>query len=214
MAEQYNPLDKINLAKSVAEALLDRPLNLLGKLTPFEGAGIYVIYYKGSAPPYQEMGRRNAQNAVWPIYIGKAIPSGSRRGAALFSEISGRYLFNRLREHADSIAQAQNLDIDDFQCRYLIVDDIWIPLGEALLIGRFKPVWNHTLDGFGNHDPGAGRYGGLRPLWDVLHPGRAWADRCQQRTETSGELSTRISEFLKDNPPPAEPHIQFSSKKI
>ena len=33
---------------------------------------------------------------------------------------------------------AENLDVDDFECRYLIVDDIWIPLGETLLIGRFK----------------------------------------------------------------------------
>ena len=81
MAEQYNPLDKINLGKSVAEALLDRPLDSLGTLAPFEGAGIYVIYYKGKTAPYQAMGKRNAVDAEWPLYIGKAIPSGSRRGA-------------------------------------------------------------------------------------------------------------------------------------
>ena len=207
---QYNPLDKINLGKSVAEALLDRPLVSLGKLQPFEGAGVYVIYYMGKSPPYKEMGRRNTQSADWPIYIGKAVPSGSRRGSSLFSEIRGRVLFNRLQEHADSIG-ATDLNIHDFKCRYLIVDDIWIPLGESLLIARFKPVWNQILDGFGNHDPGVGRYNGMRPLWDVLHPGRAWADRCQKRTETKTQLAQRVLEFLNANPPPEDPHISFDT---
>lgn len=210
MAEQYNPLDKINLGKSVAEALLDRQLDSLGGLQPFQGAGIYVIYYMGLEPPYHAMGNRNRNRADWPIYIGKAIPSGSRRGAAVSSEITGRVLFNRLRDHADSIIAARNLEIDDFKCRYLIVDDIWIPLGESLLIAKFKPVWNHVLDGFGNHDPGAGRYNGLRPLWDVLHPGRIWADRCQQRRETPEDLAQRVSDFLGANTPPEDPHINFA----
>ena len=30
-----------------------------------------------------------------------------------------------------SIEEASNLDIADFHCRYLIVDDIWIPLAGA-----------------------------------------------------------------------------------
>lgn len=212
MAEQYNPLDKINLGKSVAEALLDRPLDSLGTLAPFEGAGIYVIYYKGKSAPYQAMGKRNAANAEWPLYVGKAIPSGSRRGSALFSKIAGRHVFNRLRDHAESIQAATNLDIDDFQCRYLIVDDIWIPLGETLLIARFKPAWNHLLDGFGNHDPGAGRYNGLRPLWDVLHPGRGWADKCAKRSDTPAELSSKVADFLKNNPPPDEPRMKFAPR--
>lgn len=118
--KQFNPLDKLNLGKSVAEALLDKPLDSLGDIEPFTGAGIYVIYYRGDRQPYRAMGARNAKEAVWPIYIGKAIPSGGRKGAELFAEISGRYLYNRLREHADSIRATQTLDINDFQCRYLI----------------------------------------------------------------------------------------------
>jgi hypothetical protein len=155
------------------------------------------------------MAERNANEAVWPIYVGKAIPSGGRKGADLFIEIRGRHLWKRLREHADTIKEAKNLDIIDFQCRYLIVDDIWIPLGETLLISRFKPVWNLALDGFGNHDPGAGRYQGLRPRWDVLHAGRGWAEKCQQRSETADELAARVSSFLEQNPPPAAPRIRF-----
>ena len=43
------------------------------------------------------------------------------------------------------------------------------------MIARFGPVWNSIVDGFGNHDPGAGRRAGMVSRWDVLHPGRAWA---------------------------------------
>ena len=85
-------------------------------------------------------------------------------------------------------------------------------MGETLLIERFKPVWNQVLDGFGNHDPGAGRYNGLRPLWDVLHPGRSWADKCAKRSDTPAELSARVAEFLKNNPPPDDPHMKFEPK--
>jgi hypothetical protein len=46
----------------------------------------------------------------------------------------GNVLFRRLKEHAESIRSAQNLDIKDFYCRFLVVDDIWIPLGESLVI--------------------------------------------------------------------------------
>ncbi len=77
---------------------------------------------------------------------------------------------------------------------------IWIPLGESLLIARFRPIWNVVLDGFGNHDPGKGRYNGARPLWDVLHPGRGWAKRCAARTETVEEIHGRIGEYLEAHP--------------
>lgn len=207
--ESYNPLDKINLGKSVAEALLDRPPDSLGNLEQFDGAGIYAIYYNGNCKPYRAMAKRNADGPEWPIYIGKAIPSGGRKGASLFSEITGSHVWRRLREHADSVRATENLNINDFQCRYLVVDDIWIPLGETLLIARFKPVWNLALDGFGNHDPGSGRYNGQRPMWDVLHPGRAWAERCASRPETADDLAKRVSDFLTANPPPADPHMRF-----
>jgi hypothetical protein len=205
----YNPLDKLNLGKSVAEALLDRPPEPLGTIEQAPGAGIYAIYYKGDYKPYHRMAEHNAKQVEWPIYIGKAIPSGGRKGADLFRENTSYALSSRLRQHADTIRAAENLRIDDFVCRYLIVDDIWIPLGETLLISAFRPVWNLVLDGFGNHDPGSGRYGQLRSPWDVLHPGRHWALKCREPSDTAEELAKRVRLFLRENQPPTDTHMRF-----
>jgi hypothetical protein len=105
-------------------------------------------------------------------------------------------LYRRLLEHAESIAQVGNLALSDFACRWLVVDDIWIPLGELLLINKFSLVWNQALDGFGNHDPGKGRYGGQRPPWDVLHPGRPWAARCKDNAKSFDEIVSRVRRHL------------------
>ena len=198
----YNPLDKANLAASVAEALLLRPVKPLKDLPVFDGAGIYAIYYTGSFNSYARISERNRNQLFqWPIYVGKAVPAGARK--ALSNPLAGRWLHARLREHLESIQATKNLEVDCFFCRYLILDDIWIPLGESLLIGIFSPVWNRSIDGFGNHDPGAGRYQGLRPRWDVLHPGRAWAEKCKARAETAETISTEIETRLRTTTPPA-----------
>jgi hypothetical protein len=73
-----------------------------------------------------------------------------------------------------------------------VVEDIWIPLGENLLIAHFQPAWNLLLDGFGNHGPGGGRYKGERPSWDTVHPGRAWADRCEPNSRSKAQI---LAEF-------------------
>jgi hypothetical protein len=96
-------------------------------------------------------------------------------------------LHRRLSQHADSIKAATNLSISDFYCRYLLVDDIWIPLGESLLIETFKPVWNMLVDGFGHHDQGKARRDQKKSAWDTLHPGRTWADKVKQPNDKSAE---------------------------
>lgn len=193
----FNPLDKKNLGASVAEALLAGPAYPLNALPVFGGAGIYAIYYDGPFPAYAEISRRNA-NGKWtaPIYVGKAIYPGARKGGDSGANASGRPLRARLQQHADSIRATTNLDIADFHCRFLVVDDIWIPLGESLVIARYSPAWNAIIDGFGNHDPGSGRYGGVRPRWDVLHPGRAWAERCKNRDETPDQIAREVETYL------------------
>lgn len=192
----FNPLDKANLGASVADALLARPAVALGDMSEFHGAGVYALYYHGKFKPYAALASLNASGRfAAPIYVGKAVPAGARKGGALDST-PGKVLFKRLSEHAESIRAAANLDIADFHCRYLVVDDIWIPLGESLLIARFSPIWNSLIDGFGNHDPGSGRHAGMRPRWDVLHPGRHWAEKCRERKECVADIERDVVAFL------------------
>lgn len=194
----YNPLDKKNLGKSVADAILDTEPQALDHMTPFAGAGIYGLYYVGEFKAYRLIAEQNRENKFeQPIYVGKAVPPGARKGGLGLDAKPGNALFKRIGEHADSIRQTK-LSVEDFYCRYLAVEDIWIPLGESLLIARFAPVWNKLIDGFGNHDPGKGRYGQLRSRWDVLHPGRAWAERCQKRQETAKQIIVELGAYLRD----------------
>lgn len=198
----FNPLNKRHLGESVGQAMLRQPVIPLGSLEIFDGAGIYAIYYTGDFQGYEVIAKRNGKKRFTaPIYVGKAVPKGARKGGDLEAP-SGKVLFSRLNQHARSIEDASNLNIADFHCRYLIVDDIWIPLGESLLIAKFDPLWNKLIDGFGNHDPGKGRHAGLRPRWDVLHPGRPWAEKCQPRDESAEQIIREARDYLRSNPPP------------
>jgi hypothetical protein len=200
----YNPLDRVNLAASAAEALLTTEPEALDTLQPFAGAGVYAIYYSGGFAPYDWIKNANA-DGKWlaPIYVGKAIPKGGRKGGFGLDAAVGTSLLTRLNKHAESIrAATTTLNIADFHCRFLVADDIWIPLIETLMISRFSPIWNNPVEGFGNHDPGSGRYNGLRPRWDVLHPGRAWADKCKQRSETADTISGEVAALLAARPIP------------
>jgi len=197
----FNPLDKRHLGESVGQAMLRQPVTCMANLQSFEGAGIYAIYYSGNFSAYEVISQVNTgEKFSAPIYVGKAVPKGARKGGDLEAN-PGRVLYNRLTQHIKSIEDASNLDLVDFYCRFLIVDDIWIPLGESLLIAKFDPLWNKLIDGFGNHDPGSGRHAGLRPRWDVLHPGRHWAEKCQPRTETAEQIIGEARDYLRNNPP-------------
>lgn len=197
----FNPLDKKHLGESVGQAMLRRPVIPLGELSKFNGAGIYAIYYVGDFPAYQAISSRNKEgDFVAPIYVGKAVPSGARKGKTSSSTTTS--LHKRLNEHKKSIESVNNLKIEDFYFRALVVDDIWIPLGESLLISKFAPIWNNLIDGFGNHTPGKGRFEGLRPRWDVLHPGRSWAEQCKPRGETMEQIMHEAEDHLRNNPPP------------
>ena len=68
----------------------------MADLTSFEGAGIYAIYYRGDFTAYDAITRKNqGQNFVAPIYVGKAVPKGARKGGGI-DPSNGRVLFNRL----------------------------------------------------------------------------------------------------------------------
>ena len=193
--EPYNPLDKMNLGENVAERLLQGEVHPLPP-APFIGAGVYAIYYHGDFPLYRRLAEQNAEGCVVPIYVGKAVPPGGRRGGNDLSASPGKALHKRLTDHHDSICEAENLNIDDFSCRFLVVDDIWIPLAESLLIQRFRPVWNSVLDGFGNHTQGSGRDNQRKSPWDSIHPGRPWASHLRPNATDTQQIINQIQQFL------------------
>jgi hypothetical protein len=193
----FNPLDKLNLGKSLADALLKMPLSPLPPEEKFGGAGIYAIYYAGGFTPYGPLAAKNqGKHPQAPIYVGKAVPAGARKGAFGLDADPGNALLKRLREHAKSIDEVKNLELADFSCRYLVCDDIWIPLGEALLIARFQPPWNVLIEGFGIHTPGKGRKKQVRSKWDTVHMGRSLAKGLPANLMDEGKILKLIADFF------------------
>jgi hypothetical protein len=199
----FNPLDKRNLGESVAGALLKRPVGPLPPKEKFVGAGIYAIYYEGDFPVYRPITERNNKGRFdQPIYVGKAVPPGARKGGFGLDTAPGTALLRRLIEHGKSIHGVSNLNIAHFCCRYLVADDIWIPLGESLLIERFQPLWNVLIEGFGIHDPGGGRQKQVRSMWDTLHPGRQLAAGLPPNPKEAAALEKLVRDFFAGRPVP------------
>jgi hypothetical protein len=197
----YNPLDKINLARSIEVELLARPADSLGAINHVAGAGVYAIYYTGGFSCYAPVAKVNARGAFQqPIYVGKAIPKGGRKGGLGADAAAGKALAERLKQHAASVREAENIDIDDFFVRHLVVDDIWIPLGENMLMETFKPVWNRVIDGFGNKDPGRRRATQYKSPWDILHPGRRFSEKLADGALTPDFLIKRIEDYFAGRP--------------
>ena len=170
MNNLYDPLTYENLMAGMIVYFERQSRIPLGSEDDVHGPGVYALFYNGSLETYTPIA-----NSQHPIYVGKAVPPGSRTGSAAMNMTSPA-LRNRLRLHARSIESARNLNLDDFECRYLAVVPVWITLAERFLIDYYKPVWNQRLDGFGNNDQGAARQTEVS-WWDTLHPGRRWADK-------------------------------------
>lgn len=188
--DPYDPLALENLAHSVERALLDtNPVNL-AEVPQTVGPGIYALYYTGDEALYSPI---SDQACSTPIYVGKAVPPGGRKGLVDPNKDSNA-LWTRLQEHKESLEQAQNLDVADFKARYLVVVPFFVGLAEEIMIRKYQPVWNLKLDGFGNHDPGENRRGqGQRPAWDEVHPGRWWStpDKMPKPNKFSPETSRK-----------------------
>jgi len=107
-------------------------------------------------------------------------------------------VFNRLREHAESIGQTEKLKHACLKWRFLVVEDIWIPLTEFLLIETYSPLWNRQIDGFGNHDPGKGRRNQQRSQWDTIHPGRPWAKYLREPSAGADEIRENAAKYVTD----------------
>jgi len=208
LAKAYNPLDKENLGHSVREALLKEPIVAMADLlvksklsysNKFAGTGIYAIYYVGDFLAYASIASRNVGGKFEsPIYVGKAVPAGSRKGGLLDQEAPTNALFERLKQHAQGIEEASNLSLSDFHFRCLIVEDIWIPLGETYMIDRFQPLWNKVVEGFGIKTPGERRKHQYTSLWDTIHPGRKFVKRLSlpPNPKLAGDILKEIEAYL------------------
>jgi hypothetical protein len=110
---EYDPLDYADLAKSVVQALLGGPDEPLPPREVFEGSGVYAICHSGDFSGYLPLVQLRDPR---PIYVGKAVPTGARKGGRRV--LGGKELYQRLKQHSESIEQAQDLQ-KDFTCRYL-----------------------------------------------------------------------------------------------
>jgi hypothetical protein len=189
------------LVKDAVRFFNGTPVHSLPPPESFLGTGVYALYYIGSNPLYQRYAELNRLAYNYPIYIGKAVPKGWRQARSSDNSLTSRELFSRLREHSRSIIAVSGLSVEDFMCRFVIFEaegSDMISTIEAALIKLNKPLWNTTVDGFGNHDPGKGRYEQAKSDWDVIHQGRAWANKCNGVHKQESSIFLSIERHLKN----------------
>ena len=187
-----------SIVKVAAEFFAATPTHQLPPAESFEGVGVYALFYRGDFELYRPIAHANASSCTRPIYVGKAVPPGWRTARTSQVKVV-RGLFGRLREHSHTVAQVGNLEPIDFLCQFMILDNIEMDLitaVEANLIRLHTPLWNTVVDGFGNHDPGSGRYDQAKSEWDVLHPGRPWADRLKGKAPASAAVRGKVKAAL------------------
>ncbi len=171
--------------------MINTPMEALPPDDRFSGGGVYALYYTGNFPLYKKIYEKDSD---LPIYVGKAVLPGWRQGRGTAKE-SDPALYRRLNEHARSIGGVNNLKASDFNCKFVVLagqEADLIGTVEAAMTRRYNPLWNSHIDGFGNHDPGKGRYEQAKSEWDVLHPGRTWADRLNGTPPDSNKVEEKI----------------------
>lgn len=170
------------LVKDAVRFFNGTPVHPIPPAESFLGTGVYALYYTGKNPLYTKYAELNRLAYSYPIYVGKAVPKGWRQARTSDNLLNqSREFAGRLREHGRSISVGAELALEDFMCRFVIFEadgSDMIGTIEAALIRLNTPLWNTVVDGFGNHDPGSGRYGQAKSDWDVIHEGRAWANKC------------------------------------
>lgn len=138
------------------DKLKDQPAYPLKDVVAPAKSGAYLIYPKNRYGSYSALAR-----AGLPVYVGKANGQGG--------------LYRRLCDHRDSITQAENLNIEDFEVRFVVLEDKDAYLAcmfESAFINRYNPLWNNDFYGFGKHEVGGKREKGKISVWDTMHPGR------------------------------------------
>ena len=190
----------VELVKDAVRFFNGTPVHELPPPQKFFGTGVYALYYTGNNPFYIRYKEVNRLSYDFPIYVGKAVPAGWRQSRVSDSEATqSNELYRRLYEHSRSISSGSGLELNDFSCRFVIFENEgsdMIGSIEAALIKLNKPLWNSCVDGFGNHDPGSGRYEQARSDWDVIHDGRVWADRLKGIPNSKENIIANIKTHL------------------
>lgn len=176
----FDPLAVENVGVTLAVELLEQAVQAMPPTHAFDGAGVYALYYKGPFKAYGDLVRLNGKSFRYPLYIGKAAGESAKQGFNPEGSKTKK-LYDRIAQHAASIRAAKNLEIDDFRCRYLVLNDAYIALAEAVLIRVFRPPWNGLS--FGSKVVGKNRMTGKPGLWDCLHPGREGRPAGQDEAE-------------------------------
>lgn len=204
-ASIFDPTDPNTAGRVVALTLVAQARHPLSAIPEFYGAGVYAIYYKGDFEPYAPL-----SDTDHPIYVGKADPDNQ---AAKDAVSQGTKLSGRLNEHARSIIKAKStLSIEDFECRFLIVQTGFQKSAEDYLINFFKPIWNSETKicfGLGKHGDSSAIRGNKRSPWDTMHPGREWAESSTENQKAPELILKQIAAHLVAHPPYADIHAIF-----
>ena len=201
----FDPSDPSTAGRVVALTMVAQERHSLAAIPEFYGAGVYAIYYRGDFLPYLPL-----KDKDHPIYVGKADPD---RQGAKDAVTQGTKLSARLNEHARSIRKATTtLKIEDFECRFLIVQSGYQKSAEDYLINFFKPIWNSETKicfGLGKHGDSSDTRVNKRSPWDTLHPGREWADRTFENQKSPEVINEQIAGHLVIYTPYTDVHQIF-----
>jgi len=198
----FDPSDPRRIGELIATTLLNQPRHSLAELASskkFYGSGVYSIYYNGSYKCYQP-----ASNTETPLYIGKVNPKDTN---AQNTKQQGTKLYDRLvNDHAKNINTSDNLNLSDFDCRFLVVKSAWQNTAEDYLINWFKPIWNNEVNicfGIGKHGDASKTRANKRSPWDTLHPGRKWAWTPETKANefSAAQISSQVLVHYSKHPP-------------
>ncbi len=193
----FDPANPEIVGQLIGRTMMEQGRNPLGGVPKFYGSGVYAIFYNGDFAAYGPIRGKNT-----PIYVGKADPPTPD---AKIPEEQGPKLSARLAEHAKSVrAASTTLNIQAFECRFLVVQSGWQRAAEDYLLHQFHPIWNSKICyGFGKHGDDPGTRANTRSPWDSLHPGRPWATREGNVANplTLDKIKAQIAEHFEKYPP-------------
>jgi Eco29kI restriction endonuclease len=209
-SNEFDPLSVENVGVTLAVELLQQPTTPFPPTEKFNGPGVYALYYSGDHPAYAPLVKLDGGRCIYPVYVGRAARQNANQGFSPRPS-TGTELFKRIRDHYLSVRQVENLNINHFHVRYLVLKPAYINLAESVLIMAFRPPWNGM--GLGSNRTGTPRMAGKGSLWDSLHPGRRGRPAGEDETaqEAAGLVARRVAEL---HEPSSDPIIQRMHDRI